>query len=72
MYSQTPSLLFGWIPTIGLVGWIYEIVLFTRGTELLHGFSRKKAILVSFIPRILVSIALFFLASYLASTPFTG
>lgn len=52
VYAKTPHLLFGWIPLIGGIVWLYTIFLLIIGTQKLHGMSRKKAILIYVIPLI--------------------
>ncbi len=72
VYSQTPTLLLGFFPAISFIGWIYELVIFIRGTEVLHGFNRKKALLVVFLPRLILTLVFIGVAAYLFYLPALG
>ncbi|MFH8092911.1 MAG: YIP1 family protein [Candidatus Aenigmatarchaeota archaeon] len=50
VYGMTPSILFGWIPYIGILGSIYGIYIFIKGISFIHAISLGKAFLVWFIP----------------------
>lgn len=54
IYSRVPTFLFGWIPIISAIAWIYSLYILVVGTQEIYGFSRKKAILVYALPMILV------------------
>lgn len=60
IYSATPGLVLGWIPFIGLLTWIYDLVLLIIGTQKVHKISRVKSILMYVIP--IVLLILFFIA----------
>ncbi|MAF99270.1 MAG: hypothetical protein CMH61_01530 [Nanoarchaeota archaeon] len=51
-YSQTPKLLFSWIPGIGVFAGIYSLVLIIIGTQRLHNISRTRAIIMYVLPYI--------------------
>lgn len=73
VYSSTPNLVFGWIPFVNLVVWIYSVYLLIVGTRELHKIEKTKATLIYLIPTlILVAIALLFafvFFSYLKLNP---
>ncbi|MBW2986107.1 YIP1 family protein [Candidatus Woesearchaeota archaeon] len=56
VYSRTPQFLFGWIPVLGFIAYIYGLVILIIGTMSLHKIRKTKAILMYVIP-----IGLFFL-----------
>jgi len=53
-YSTTPSLLFGWIPLIGLItpfwAWYLNIV----GLSVMHQISKMRAFLITILPMIVI------------------
>ena len=53
VYASTPKYVFGWIPFIGGLSGIYDLILVIIGTQALHGISKKKAILMYVIPAVL-------------------
>ncbi|MEK6934786.1 MAG: YIP1 family protein, partial [Nanoarchaeota archaeon] len=55
-YSETPSLLFGWIPIVSLFAKIYFLILLIIGTHKIYKFSPLKSTLIYLIPIILISI----------------
>ncbi|MEK6952332.1 MAG: YIP1 family protein [Nanoarchaeota archaeon] len=50
VYSETPSLLFGWIPIVNWFSWIYSLVLLIKGTHKIYKFSKLKSSLIYIIP----------------------
>ncbi len=54
VYSKTPALLLGWIPGVGFVIWLYDLVLLIIGTQRLHRISRTKSILMYVIPLVII------------------
>lgn len=60
IYSATPGLVLGWIPFIGFLTWIYDLVLLIIGTQKVHKISPMKSILMYVIPAVLL--ILFFAA----------
>ena len=56
VYSRTPQFLFGWIPVLGFIAYIYGLVILIMGTMKMHKISKTKSILMYVIP-----IGLFFL-----------
>ena len=73
IYSHTPNLVFGWIPIINLLIWIYSLVLLIIGTQKVHKIPKTRAILMYVIPFILIIVLLLililFLSSILKTTP---
>ncbi len=63
-YAKAPSYLFGWIPFIGGLAWIYEFILLIIGTQKVYDTSKKKAVWIYAIPVIffMVMIILGFIA----------
>jgi hypothetical protein len=56
MYSSTPFLLLGWIPFVSIIVYIWSIVLLVIGIKENHDMDPGKAVLVVFIPIVLVLI----------------
>ena len=44
LYASTPSLVFGWIPVIGLVATFYSFILGVIGLREFHGLTTLKAV----------------------------
>jgi hypothetical protein len=62
VYSGTPSMLFGWIPFIGMFAGIYALILLILGTPKTHNISMKKSLWMYLVPvavLILIGILLF-------------
>jgi hypothetical protein len=59
MYGDTPYLLFGWIPLIGLIAAIWSLVLNVLGIRQFQELTTGKAILAILIPIIIISIIVF-------------
>jgi hypothetical protein len=59
VYSRTPSLLFGWIPIVGLFAWVYSFSLLIIGTKEVHQLETKKVIMLYFIPLAIILIFVF-------------
>ena len=49
-YSSTPSLLLGWIPVIGVVGWVWTFVLNVTGIQELQNLSTPRALATVILP----------------------
>ncbi len=63
MYSFTPSLLFGWVPIIGVLAVIWDVILLVIGIRQLHDLTTGKAILAVFLPLIIVGVLIIALFS---------
>ncbi|MBW2982293.1 YIP1 family protein [Candidatus Woesearchaeota archaeon] len=50
IYTRTPGFVFGWIPVLSSLIWIYNLVLLIIGTEKVHEISRLRAVLMYVIP----------------------
>ncbi|CAG0950967.1 MAG: YIP1 family protein [Candidatus Methanoperedens sp.] len=59
MYADTPYLLFGWIPIIGLIAAIWSLVLSVLGIRQFQELTTGRAILAIFIPIIIIGIIVF-------------
>ena len=59
MYGDTPYLLFGWIPLIGLIAAIWSLVLNVLGIRQFQELTTGKAILAILIPIIMMVIIVF-------------
>src|SRR3989344_4844223 len=67
VYSQTPNLLFSWIPVVSIISWIYSFALLVIGTRKIYNFSNTKSVLIYLIPLIILFIiGLMFFAVALA------
>ena len=53
VYSITPKLVFGWIPLVNILIWIYSLILLIIGTQKIYKFSALKATLIYIIPLII-------------------
>ena len=53
MYAATPALLFGWIPFVGVIGFIWSLVLLVIGLKENHKMENVNAVLVIIIPIVL-------------------
>jgi len=58
LYSSTPSYLFGWIPTIGLIFGIWAFVLEIFGIKELQDMSTGRAIAAIIIPALIIGVIL--------------
>ena len=58
MYACTPFLLFGWIPFVSIIAYIWYLVLLVIGIKENHGMELGNAILVVLIPIVLIFILL--------------
>src|SRR5659263_140288 len=59
MYGDTPYLLFGWIPFIGLIAIIWALVLNVLGIRQFQELTTGRAILSIFIPILIFGIIVF-------------
>lgn len=62
MYGQTPGLLLGWIPIIGIIAGIWSFVLYILGIRQLQEITTGKAILAVLIPIIIIVVLIVILA----------
>jgi hypothetical protein len=53
MYASTPFLLFGWIPFVSIIAYIWSLVLLVIGLKENHEMELGNAILVVLIPIVL-------------------
>jgi hypothetical protein len=58
MYACTPFLLFGWIPFVSIIAYIWYLVLLVIGIRENHEMEIRNAILVVLIPVVLIFILL--------------
>ena len=56
MYASTPALLLGWIPFVGILGYIWTLVLFVLGIKETQDMKIEHAALVVLVPIVLVLI----------------
>ena len=59
MYGDTPYLLFGWIPLIGLIAIIWSLVLNVLGIRQFQELTTGRAILAILLPLIIIGIIVF-------------
>ena len=64
-YSKLPIYLFGWIPFIGLLAWIYSFILLVIGTKEFYKFSTTKAVLIYLIPMVVIILILILVLGFL-------
>ena len=67
MYGSTPTLLFGWIPFIGMLAGIWSLILEIIGIKELHELTTGKAIMAMLIPIILLIILAIIIAALVAA-----
>jgi len=77
IYAATPSLLFGWIPLIGIIASLWALVLEVLAIRELHEISTARAIFAIAIPFVIVVIlaivaAAFFMVNVVSSTQMIG
>lgn len=65
MYADTPYLLFGWIPLIGLIAVIWSLVLNVLGIRQFQELTTGRAILAILIPIIIMGIIVALMAIFL-------
>ncbi len=70
MYGQTPGLLLGWIPIIGIIAGIWSFVLYILGIRQLQEITTGKAILAVLIPIIIIVVLIVVLAAIIAAFVF--
>jgi hypothetical protein len=67
-YGETPSAVFGWIPLVGILTFIWSAYLQIIGVSKTHGISKaKSAVTVLIIPIILIALILTLTTSYLST-----
>src|SRR3989344_2386914 len=54
VFSRTPTMIFGWIPFINYLIWIWSTILLVIGTINWFGIQKNKAILMYIIPILLI------------------
>jgi len=63
VYAKAPQLLFSWIPVVGIIAWIYSLILLIIGTQQVHGIKKGTSILMFLIPfAVVLVLALVFVA----------
>ena len=68
-YGDTPFLLFGWIPFVGMLFWIWALVLNIIGIRQLHDISTGRAVgavLLSIVVLVIIGVLVGVLAGLLA------
>ena len=70
MYGETPSLLLGWIPIVGIIFGIWTLIVGILGIRQLHEMSTGKAVLAVIIAiAIPIIIYVAIIAAFIASIP---
>lgn len=64
-YGQTPALLIGWIPLIGIIGAIWSIVLWIIGVRELHEISTGKAAAAVIVAGVIIIVLIALVAAAL-------
>ena len=57
IYAGVPLFVFGWIPYVRMVAWIYTMILLIIGTELVHKIPSQRSLLMYLIPIIVLLLA---------------
>jgi hypothetical protein len=57
IYASTPSLLFGWVPWVGVIFGLYSFYLSLKGISKLHEVSMLRAFIMLITPAIVVILA---------------
>jgi hypothetical protein len=65
-YAQTPNLLLGWIPVIGIIFWLWSLVLLFLGVRELHEMDTTHAVIAVVIAVVLFIIVIAIIAAILA------
>ncbi len=66
VYSRTPQLAIGWIPFVGIAGWLYSFYLLMIGTQKIHKISQKSSVIMYVVPLILFIVISIVAAYYTA------
>jgi hypothetical protein len=53
MFAATPALVLGWIPFIGIIGWLWSFVLLILGFRENNGLSLEKSVIAAILPVVL-------------------
>jgi hypothetical protein len=69
MYGMTPNLLLGWIPLVGVIFFIWTLILEVLGIRELHEISTIKAVIVLAIAIIIPLILLIIAFAYFIISP---
>ncbi len=56
VYSHVPEILLGLLPILGMILWIWTMVLLVIGSQKTHKLTKNKAILIIVIPYILINV----------------
>ncbi len=63
VYGNLPTIFLSWIPFLGFVLWIWDIVLLVIGTNVMFGTSKGKAAVIYIVP-IIILVLIFILFLY--------
>ncbi|MEN6443135.1 MAG: Yip1 family protein [Methanoregula sp.] len=69
MYGMTPNLLLGWVPVVGVIFFIWALILEILGIRELHGISTSKAVIAMAIAVIIPLILVIIAAAYFIISP---
>ena len=78
-FGETPALLLGWIPVVGILGGIWALILSVLGIRELHGISTTRAIgavivavIIPLLILVLLAVFLFIAYTQTSSLPVAG
>ena len=69
--STTPMLLFGWIPYVGIVTWVWSFILLIIGLSVVHRFSTGRSFIVLLISGLIPLVILIILVMLAFSSVYT-
>ena len=64
-FGETPALLLGWIPVLGILAWIWSVILSILGIHKLHDISTARALGAVVVAMLIPLLVLILLASFL-------
>jgi hypothetical protein len=63
-YGETPALLIGWIPVIGIIGLIWSFILSILGVRELHGMSTVRAAAAVILALVVIAVIIILVAAF--------
>lgn len=69
--STTPMLLFGWIPYLGVITWVWSFILLIIGLSVVHRFSTGRSFIVLLISGLIPLVILILLVILTFSSVYT-
>ena len=69
MYGMTPNLLLGWLPLVGVIFFVWTLILDILGIRELHGISASKAVIALAVAVLIPLMLLIIAAAYFIISP---